>query len=213
MVTFILERHGQTEANKAGVFAGRLDVELTELGRTQAKIAADYIARNFKIDKIYTSTLKRAYETGKVVADKLGMEVIADKNLCEINGGDWENAPFDELEIKCAEEYSVWLKDIGKATCTGGESVKEMGERIVRRLSEIAEENDGKTILVAFHATPIRVMQCVCKNIPVEDMRKVNWVANASISIVTYDKGKWTMELESYDEHLGELKTFLPANV
>lgn len=213
MVRIILERHGQSQANEKSVFAGYLDVALTETGKKQAEISANYIINNYKIDKIYSSDLKRAYSTGKVIADRLNMGITPDKRLREINAGEWEGQLFDDLEVKYKEDYSVWLSDIGRAKCTGGETVKEFADRITSAITDIARENDGKTVLIAIHATPIRVMQCVCKNVSIEEMKKVSWVTNASVTVINYDDGKWSMELESYDEHMGELKTKVQANV
>lgn len=213
MVRIILERHGQSQANENSFYAGHLDVELTDMGRKQAELSADYIVKNYKIDKIYSSDLKRAYETGKVIADRLNMEICAKKSLREIDAGEWEGKLFDDLEVEYKEDYSVWLSDVGASRCTGGESVEEFADRILSAVTEIAEENDGKTVLIAIHATPIRVMQCVCKNVPIKDMKKVPWVTNASITVINYNNGKWSMELESYDDHMGEFKTKLQANV
>lgn len=213
MVKIILMRHGQSEANKSGIFAGHLDIPLTELGEKQAQLSADYIVNNYKVDKIYASDLKRAYNTGKAVADILNMEIEAKENLREINAGEWDGLRFDAIETEYEEAYKVWCEDIGKAQCPGGEDIKAFSKRIISALSQIAEENEGKTVLVAIHATPIRVMQCICKNIAIEDMKDVHWVSNASISVIQYDEGTWTMLLESYDEHMGRFKTSLPANV
>lgn len=213
MVRIILERHGQSYANEKGFFAGQLDVELTETGEKQAELSAQYIINNYKIDKIYSSDLKRAYNTAKVVADKLDMEVIPSKKLREINAGKWDGKTFDNLEVIFAEEYGVWLSDIGRAKCPDGETVIQFSQRIISAITEIAKENEGKTVLIGIHATPIRVMQCVCKNVPIEDMKTVPWVTNASITVINYDNGKWFIELESYDEHIGEFKTKLQANV
>lgn len=213
MVKIILMRHGQSEANKANIFAGHLDLPLTELGEKQAQLSAEYIVNNYEIDKIYASDLKRAYNTGKTVADMLNMEIETSEKLREISAGEWEGHPFDELETKYEEEYRLWCNDIGKAACPGGESVKDFSQRIICAMTEIAKKNEGKTVLIAIHATPIRVMQCVCRRIAIEDMKDVPWVSNASVSVVQYDKGVWTLLLESHDKHLGEYKTKLPANV
>ena len=213
MVRIILQRHGQSRANETSVFAGHLDVELTETGKKQAEISADYIVQNYKIDKIYSSDLKRAYDTAQAVAGRICKDVTAKKELREIFAGEWDGQLFDDLQVKYKADYAVWLSDIGKAECTGGETVKQFSERIISAITDIAKENDGKTVLIAIHATPIRVMQCVCKNLPIEDMKKVPWVTNASVTVINYDNGKWSMELESYDEHIGELKTKLQANV
>ena len=64
MTTLILVRHGQSESNLKHIFCGQTDVKLTEKGHAQAKKTAEYIIKNYKIDKIYSSDLQRAYDTG-----------------------------------------------------------------------------------------------------------------------------------------------------
>ena len=61
MTRLILIRHGQSEANEQNRFAGQTNVPLTELGKIQAKSAAEYITKREKIDKIYSSDLQSGF--------------------------------------------------------------------------------------------------------------------------------------------------------
>ena len=97
MTRLILIRHGESMANREDVFSGHYDVELEEKGRMQAKCTAAYVTSTYSVDKVYASDLKRAYETGKAVANILGMDVIPKRGLREIDGGQWEKVPFAEL--------------------------------------------------------------------------------------------------------------------
>ncbi len=67
MTKLILIRHGESVANRNHIFVGHTDVELEEKGVKQAELTAQYVYENFKVDKVYASDLKRAYETGKKV--------------------------------------------------------------------------------------------------------------------------------------------------
>ena len=212
MTTLILVRHGQSLANLKKIYAGHTDYDLSPLGHKQTEKTAEYILENYKIDKIYSSDLKRAYNTAKKVADKICMEIITDENLREIYAGEWENVPFDELEEKFEKDYSTWLDDVGNAKCTGGETVKHMAERILKRLTQIAEENDEKTVLVTFHATPIRAMQCLWSGKTFEEMKDVPWSSNASVTVAEFENGQFTLSLMGEDKHLSDIKSELPAN-
>ena len=81
MTNLIFIRHGESVANKDDVCIGHTDLDLSETGRIQAKLTAEYIVKNFKVDKIYSSDLKRAYNTAKAVGDMLGIPVIGEENL------------------------------------------------------------------------------------------------------------------------------------
>ncbi|MEE1224689.1 MAG: histidine phosphatase family protein [Clostridia bacterium] len=213
MTTVILIRHGESEANREDIFAGHLNVDLMPKGVEQAQKTAQYIVENYTVDKIYASDLKRAYKTGKTLADKLGMEIIVDKRFREIDAGEWDGIKFNELGDKYAEEFRIWRDDIANAKCTGGESVEDLRKRVFGAATEVAENNDGKTVVIATHATPIRVMQTYVQMGSLEKMNDIPWVSNASVSVFEYDNGKWTCKAVSVDKHLGDLVTALPSNV
>lgn len=213
MTTLILVRHGESEANLNGIFAGQYDAELSEKGLEQAKMTAKYVTSRYKIDKVYASDLKRAYKTGKCVADLLEIEPVPNRDLREISAGSWDGKRFSDIAAMYRSDYDVWLSDIGNAKCTDGESVGKLGKRIMRTLTQIAESNDGKTVLVATHATPIRVMQTLVCCGSLEKMKDIRWVSNASVSVFEYDNGCWSIASIGADAHLAELKTSLPENV
>ena len=213
MTTLILVRHGQSEANRKEIFAGHYNAPLTERGHEQARLAAEYLTKNYKIDAVHSSDLLRAYHTGKPTADALGLPVVKETGMREIFEGEWSGRLFSDLRVEFEEDYGRWLRDIGHARCTGGESTWELLLRVKETLERIARENDGKTVLVTTHATPIRVMQTYVTTGSLDAMKDVPWVANASISELFYEDGKWRFGKISLEEHLGSLTTELPKNV
>ena len=213
MTTILMVRHGESEANRNNIFAGNFDADLQGRGQKQAEKTAEFVAESYKIDKIYASDLKRAFKTGQSIAERIGLSPIPDRRFREIMAGKWEGVRFDDIAIKYADDYAVWLRDIGNARCTGGESTRELGKRILAALTDVAEQNEGKTILIATHATPIRVMQTYCTYGDYARMQDVKWVSNASVSEFFYENGKFSCGKMSQDAHLSELRTVLAANV
>ncbi len=213
MTKILLVRHGQSEANNLEVFAGNYDIELTELGVKQAECVADFIAKNYKVDKVYASDLIRAFKTAKCIADKFGLEVTAEKNFREIAAGKWEAVKFDDISAEYPEDWHVWRNDNGNSRCTGGESVKELAKRVTVALERVAIENEGKTIVIGTHATPVRAAKCVFDGYTFDEMNDIPWASNASVSEFIYDNGVFTVESYGKDEYLAELKSYLPANV
>ena len=212
MVRLLLIRHGESEANNKKYFAGQYDAPLMPKGMEQAEKTARYIVEKYVPTKIYASDLKRAYCTALPVAKLLGEEVITDQGLREIYAGKWQKMAFDDLEKTYSGEYGVWLTDIGNAHCNDGESVKELSERVMASLMAIAKENEGETVAVATHATPIRVAQTMIQYGDISCMKNVPWVSNGSVTVLEYD-GKWKCVSVSEDSHLGADKTVFPANV
>ncbi len=207
MTKFLLIRHGESETNLTGVFTGQSNAPLTERGILQAKCTAEYIKNNYKIDKVISSDLDRAFVTGKAVSDLFGLEVTQTPELREISAGKWEALPFSDIKEAYPELYASWFGDIGVCRCPGGESVAELGDRVFNCMKRIAEENPNSTIVIATHATPIRALQSVITHGSVNEMEHINWVSNASVSTVTYDNGKWEFVEASRDEHLKDLVT------
>lgn len=208
----IMIRHGFSLANNEGKFAGNWDIELTELGKKQAEMAAKYFETH-PADVIYSSDLLRAYQTAIPISEVLGLPIHKERELREISAGEWEGMYFEDLVIHFPDEYKVWVEDVGRARCPGGESTAELAVRITGAVRRIAEKHDGQTVCITTHATPIRVMCTTASGLPVEEMAQIPWVSNASINVFEYENGSFKAVALDQTEHLGEMRTSLPANV
>ena len=212
MTTLLLIRHGESEANRQEIFAGHLDAPLQNKGVKQAELTAQFIKDNYNVDKVYASDLQRAYITGKATADLVGADIEKEINLREINCPMWDGVRFDKMHLVDEDKYNSWMNDIGNAQTPGGESVKELGERVFGAIKRIAEENPDKTVVIATHATPIRVLQSIIQTGGFDEMKNIPWVSNASVTELFYD-GEFKFGKISIDKHLGDLKTELPKDV
>ena len=194
--TLLFIRHGQSMANVSGVFAGQLDVSLSELGRKQAEELKEYLLSKYKIDAIYSSDLSRAYETALPIAMALGLSIQKDSALREIDGGKWEGMYIPDIAKSYPEDFQTWESDIGLARCTGGESFKEVQTRGLQTVLRIARENDGKCVVIATHAAMIRALTCAFRGLPLTEMQHIPFVPNASLSEVRFQRGAF--EIVSY---------------
>lgn len=205
-------RHGFSVANNEHRFAGHSDFPLTELGKLQAERCAEAL-KDEKIDAIYASDLKRAFETATPIAKAHGLTVIPHEGLREIFAGEWEGKTFEELQSEYPEGFGVWRNDLGAAHPDGGESIAELFERIIATMGEIAKEQEGKTVCIATHATPIRSVCTAAMGGGAEDMSKLCWMPNASLNIFEYENGRFIAIDTGKIDHLGDISTFLPSNV
>lgn len=213
MTKLIFVRHGQSIGNLNGRYLGNYDGELTELGREQARRAADFL-KDEQIDAAYSSDLIRAYETGAIIAEKHGLVPIKEQRLREIFAGKWENMEFTKIAELYPGDWSVWQNDAFSSRPTGGEAVTELKQRVTEAIWQIAFENDGKTVLIATHATPIRALM--------REWGELNalpegpkWVSNASLTTAEYDAAAHRVKVLSVSEcsYLKGLETDLPKNV
>lgn len=90
--TLLLVRHGETEWNKLGKFQGCTDIELSKDGINQAENLK--LKLNEEFDVIYSSPLKRAYETAKILAKDKDITILED--IREINFGEWEGLTISQ---------------------------------------------------------------------------------------------------------------------
>ena len=87
----VLIRHGQSSFNQENLFTGWTDVDLTDIGVEEAKLAGKILKENsFRFDKCYTSSLKRSIKTSFIILDKLDqlyIPIIKDFHLNERHYG------------------------------------------------------------------------------------------------------------------------------
>ncbi len=202
-------RHGESTANALNVFAGTSDFPLSETGHAQAKLTAKYLADK-GIDVIYSSDLKRAYQTAEPTAKMYGIDVIKSEKLREFCGGKWEMLTYKEVGERFPEELNVFTNDIGSATFSGGESVADSQIRVKNAVDEICRCNDGKTVAIFIHAGVLRALLCDMMGLPLSEMKNIKFVGNASVTTAYCENGKYTVTERGYHEHLGSLGTFLP---
>ena len=207
MVTFIIIRHGYSASNKAARFAGQSEVPLDAIGIGQAQSTAKYILDTYKVDRIYSSDLSRAYETVRPLAEALGMDVIRRRDLREVNVGVWQGMRIEDVKTEFTESFAAYKENPGVYAFEGGESYPQAMERAARAFADIAAENDGKTVVIGTHGGIIRALRTVWNGIPPEQMKDIPHVPNASVTVAEYEDGAVTWRTVGYDGHLEDKTT------
>ena len=208
----ILVRHGQSMGNLVHSFLGHTDLPLTELGHAQAEKTAEFLS-DYDIDVLYSSDLQRAYMTAEHIANKKGLSIIADPQMREIYAGEWENMLFEDIQNNYSNEFTIWRNDIGSSRCNGGESFVELYDRIIPEVTRIAGQNEGLTVCIATHATPIRCVRLKAHGYSFDRARELGWTQNASVTIVDVEDGQFSIVCDHIYEHLSDVATALPSNV
>ena len=81
-------------------------------------------------------------------------------------------------------------------------------------MQSIVKKHPGEAVCIATHATPIRVLECLWTDTPLEDMHTIPWVSNASITVAEYAlDGTARLLVRDFHQHLGVLSTKLAHNV
>jgi broad specificity phosphatase PhoE len=203
----IIVRHGQSLGNANKIFLGHTDLDMSEQGYLQANATAEHL-KNEKIDEIYSSDLKRAYNTALPHAKLHNLEVKTSKNLREAYVGQWENQSKDDIIAKWGREaFEIyWTNHFGTFVFPEGESIAEAGERFYNEILTICHKNQGKTILIAAHAAVIRAFWGIISSISWENIADtIPFSSNASYSIAYFDGEKVIPEEYSIDAHLSDV--------
>jgi len=145
-------RHGQNYANLHHVLSYKLvDFKLTKLGEKQAEQTAAYF-KDKKIDKIYSSPLIRAFQTGRAIMEitQAPLEVI--EILREVNIGSIEANPVDE-ESWCIHDqvYMDWLAGKTESRFPNGESYHDLANRFKTMLLKVLSKHNNEEIVFAGH--------------------------------------------------------------
>ncbi|MDC3146509.1 2,3-bisphosphoglycerate-dependent phosphoglycerate mutase [Alphaproteobacteria bacterium] len=174
MKNILLIRHGQSEWNKLNLFTGFKNIELSEQGIEEAnKAGQNFKNLNIKFDIVFTSELKRAQETAKIILKNLDQwdhlygdgKIITDIKLNERDYGDLTGLNKKETADKFGEEQvHKWRRGYSDQP-PNGESLED----VVRRVKIYFEESinpaiqsaDNNNILIAAHGNSLRALLIV----------------------------------------------------
>lgn len=151
----ILVRHGQSEANAAGLLVGRTDSPLTELGRRQAGATADALAAGERrLTRILTSPLVRARDTAQIVGAALGSADApeVEGRLIELDYGELEGRRPADLS---RGEWATWRSDASWRP-PGGETLPELYDRLEPLWASLASEAAAGDVICVTHVSPIK---------------------------------------------------------
>ena len=189
MTTVYLARHGESDWNAESRFQGHSDRPLTSLGRQQAETLADELAATAALDAIYSSPLRRAFDTAVAVGDRLGLEPVAVTDLREVDVGGWTGLSRAEVQERFPDAFARWLD--GGEGWTDGESYAEMSARVLAAILRIAAAHPGRPVLVVSHGGPIRAVQAAAAGVDVHEFRRLQRVEpNAGLSRVAVENGE-----------------------
>lgn len=201
----IIVRHAQATGNREGRFQCRKNNELTDLGRQQLTLLAGRL-KDTRIDAVWSSPLSRAMDTARACAEGRGLSVTADPRLVEIDAGEMESLLWEELYERFPEQMEHWKNHPHLFCPPGGETMKQLFERVTAAVKDIAEQNEGKTVLVSTHGVSVRNLMCWAKGLPFDRLCEVQKWSNTGIGIVDITGGVPELLLENDHAHLAPLE-------
>jgi len=149
-------RHGQTSANIDGVWHGSTNTALTAHGCRQAQAVGDWVhANHHPVRAVYASPLERAHHTAQAIGQRFDLEPELDPDLAEYDLGRWEGMSFQSLwEEKKLFEH---MQADRHYRPHGGESPKQVGDRLTAALRRISDRHPGERVVVVSHGGALSI--------------------------------------------------------
>jgi broad specificity phosphatase PhoE len=150
-----LFRHGETDWNREGRLQGHTDTSLNETGLAQAQALVERL-RPHRLDAVISSDLARAWTTGRIVAEGLGIPLIGEPGLREARIGDAEGLFWPEVKSRFGEVLTErWFTD-DDAAFPGGETGLETRTRGLAALRRFVAEQPYRRVGVSTHDAMVR---------------------------------------------------------
>ena len=220
MNNLILVRHGQSKFNLERRFTGFYDVNLTSKGETEAKYAGELIKKlNIKFDAYFTSRLKRASRSLKIILNRLNKTNAAINEAWELNErhyGGLTGLNKDETIKKYGDkQVKIWrrsfdiapppmesdhpYKDKINSNITG-ESLKDTLDRVIpffkKKIKPLILSE--KNILIVFHGNSCRALLMEILNISKKKIIELE-IPTGNPLLVTFEKNFKVKEYKYLD--------------
>jgi broad specificity phosphatase PhoE len=175
-----LLRHGETEWSKSGQHTGTTDLELTENGRAQAKLAGEALGELDLVDPVvFSSPRQRAV----VTAELAGLTVSEVSPLL----AEWDYGSYEGLTTPQIRETDPdWL--VFTHGCPGGESVAQVSERADRAIAMALEQMESRDVVFVSHGHLSRSVLTRWVQLPLVEGRRFG-MRTASIAICGFEHG------------------------
>lgn len=178
MPLLILVRHGESQWNLENRFTGWVDIDLSPRGEEEAKKAGDLL-KNYHIDCVFTSALKRAQRTTDIILERMNITDIPiekDQALNERHYGDLQGLNKQETGEKFGmDQLKIWRRSYDVAP-PNGESLKDTQNRVLPYYYEKIQPKlkEGKNVLISAHGNSLRALVMHLENLSKEEVLELN---------------------------------------
>ena len=200
MKNILLIRHGQSEWNKLNLFTGFKNIELSEQGIEEANNAGQNFKNlDIKFNIVFTSELKRAQETAKIILQNLDQwdflnnegKIISNINLNERDYGDLTGLNKKETAKKFGEEQvHKWRRGYSDQP-PNGESLEDVVKRVTKYFEEVIkpaiQSNENDNILIPAHGNSLRALLIVMNIYEPNNINSVELSTGVPIHVILKD--------------------------
>ena len=182
MTVFHLVRHGEPAA--FGHINGRTSgIGLSERGRAEIALVAERLAGE-NIAALYASPLQRTRETAEILAARLDLPVGYRDDVIELDFGEWTGLTFDQ--VRADPRWPLWQSCRSIAAIPGGESMRQVQERVVGALFELRRSRAEGAVAIVSHGDVIRAALLFALGMPLDFYARLE-IGLGSVSTIRID--------------------------
>ena len=189
MTRVVVVRHGETDWNKNGRMQGWAPVPLNETGRQQARAVGEFLAKEYDIDRVFSSDSVRTRQTADRLLEGVGeVPIEFEPHWRERDLGVYQGLTYADVEERFPEfglgeaayEASLRIPE-------GGESLRDVADRVTNRFRSVVDAHDAETLLVVTHGGPIHVLLGYAKGMDLEEALGSHHQANCGVNEIRAD--------------------------
>ena len=152
---------------------------------------------------IYSSPLKRALKTAKIIAGYHKLDVEIAPGLIDFDYGKWQGLPHQEVKEKCKELYAEWIDSPDKVKMPAGESLAEVRERATSVVEKIITRYERTVVLVS-HRVVNKVLICALLGLDNSHFWNISQ-DTCGITTFTYKNGRFILTEHNNTHYLKPL--------
>ena len=201
----VLLRHGDTRLSPERRFSGvgSADPSLSAAGVDQARRAAgSALLRGRAFTEVLTSPMSRCQQTARIVAEALGISVVVDRDLREMDFGLWEEMTFDEVQDRYPVDLERWKQSAMSPPTGSSETLAAVVDRMGTVAAGFASRYAGASVLAVTHITPVKALVAHALGAPPTALFHME-LSSACFSRISYTGGDASVRLLNDTSHLG----------
>lgn len=192
--TLLLIRHAM-HTDFGERFTGRADgVGLSDAGEAQAHALGERLAGD-PIAAVYASPRERTQATASAIAARHELDVTTDRDLDEIDLGDWTGSRIADLQGDAA--FAHWNERRSEARPPNGEAFAHVANRASDFAARTAKRHAGEMVAVVSHADVIKALVAACLGLSFDNILRFE-IGPASVSRLLF--GDWGAKLLTLNE-------------
>ena len=202
MTKIYLVRHAEAEGNLYRIAHGHYNGLITDWrGPKQIRALAQRF-EGIRVDAVYSSDLYRTQTTAQAIYVPKHLPLHTSPAFREVHMGAWEGHTWQEVSRLWPEEFYHFNRRIDLWQPEGGENARQVLERYLPALEEVARAHDGETIALFSHGAALRIVLGTLQGLTLRELGTSPHGDNTAVSLLEYENGRFRVVFRDDNSHL-----------